>query len=201
MFCPNCGAPTPESARFCVRCGAALTFHDGGAQTAVATPPPYIPAARAASTPEYAGFWRRALAVSVDGLILGIPGSVLFVMFALPTISAAILSGDADTIGTMVLSSIFHWMWMGFLLFVMKVFYYALFESSKFQATPGKMVLSIIVTDTQGRPISLPRALARNAGKILSKAILYIGYIMVGFTPKQQALHDLIADTLVVMKD
>ncbi len=62
------------------------------------------------------------------------------------------------------------------------------------------MALGIIVTDRHGGAVSFPRALGRNLGKVLSKAILYIGYIMAGLSEKKQALHDMLADTLVVMK-
>jgi len=62
------------------------------------------------------------------------------------------------------------------------------------------MALGIIVTDMDGRQISFARSLGRNLGKIISKMILYIGFIMAGLTLKKQALHDMLADCLVVMK-
>ncbi|MBW7997922.1 MAG: hypothetical protein FVQ81_15400 [Candidatus Glassbacteria bacterium] len=76
--------------------------------------------------------------------------------------------------------------------------YFAVFESSPRQATPGKMMLGIFVTDIHGRRISFPRALARTLAKILSKLILWLGYVLALFTPRSQTLHDLIAGTLVL---
>ena len=73
-------------------------------------------------------------------------------------------------------------------------------ESSSKQATLGKMVLGIVVTDAGGNRISFGRALGRNLAKIISDIILFIGHFMVAFTEKKQGLHDLIAGTLVVVK-
>src|SRR5690606_10177125 len=78
--------------------------------------------------------------------------------------------------------------------------YFASFESSTKQATPGKMALGIIVTDYEGERISFGKALGRKFAKILSTITLGIGYIMAAFTEQKQALHDMVAGTLVVQK-
>jgi uncharacterized RDD family membrane protein YckC len=54
------------------------------------------------------------------------------------------------------------------------------------------------VTDLEGRRISFARATGRHFAKLLSGFILMIGFIMAGFTQRKQALHDMIAGTLVV---
>jgi uncharacterized RDD family membrane protein YckC len=79
--------------------------------------------------------------------------------------------------------------------------YYAWFESSRYQATPGKLAVGMIVVDLEGNRISFRKALVRNLSKIVSAAILDIGFIMIGFTEKRQGLHDMIAGTVVVMKN
>jgi uncharacterized RDD family membrane protein YckC len=79
--------------------------------------------------------------------------------------------------------------------------YHTLMESSSLQATLGKMALGIVVTDLDGGRISFGRATARYWSQILSALILGIGYLMAGFTERKQALHDMIAKTLVVVKD
>jgi tetratricopeptide (TPR) repeat protein len=76
--------------------------------------------------------------------------------------------------------------------------YYSLFESSSWQATPGKKVLGLIVTDLYGQPISFGRATARFFGRLLSGLTLGVGFIMAGFTEKKQALHDELARCLVL---
>ncbi len=82
--------------------------------------------------------------------------------------------------------------------FLLKWLYFTLLESSTVQATLGKAVIGIRVTDEQGRRISLLRANARYWAKILSVITLGFGYLMAGFTRRKQALHDMVAGTLVV---
>jgi uncharacterized RDD family membrane protein YckC len=76
--------------------------------------------------------------------------------------------------------------------------YYAGMESSNFQATPGKMIMGLKVTDLDGGALSFSRATARYFSKILSGLPLYAGYVMILFTVRNQGLHDKIAKTQVV---
>jgi uncharacterized RDD family membrane protein YckC len=202
MFCTQCGAQNPDEAKFCYHCGAALSAP--AAMPPVVSepvaPPPLVSQPSAPSPVIYAGFWRRWLAMVIDSLILSIPSGLLFALFILPTIAAAIAAGDAEMISSIVLSSIFGWIWIAMAILLLRLLYFTIFESSHFQATPGKMALGIIVTDMQGRSVTFPRALGRNVGKILSKMIIWIGFIMAGITQKKQALHDMLADCLVVMR-
>ncbi|WP_446728107.1 RDD family protein [Peribacillus sp. TH14] len=56
------------------------------------------------------------------------------------------------------------------------------------------------MTDLNGGRIGFGRATGRYFATIISGMIFYIGYIMAGFTSKKQALHDMIAGTVVVKK-
>ena len=76
--------------------------------------------------------------------------------------------------------------------------YHALLESSVKQATLGKMVLKIKVTDLNGQRISFWRATARHFSKSLSTLTLLIGFLVAEYTAKRQALHDKITGYLVV---
>lgn len=76
--------------------------------------------------------------------------------------------------------------------------YFACMESSPKQATLGKIALGIVVTDMQGNPINFARATGRFFGKIISGMILCIGYLMAAFSQNSQALHDIMAGTLVL---
>ncbi|TAG15737.1 MAG: RDD family protein [Cytophagia bacterium] len=76
--------------------------------------------------------------------------------------------------------------------------YFILMESSERQATVGKLAMGIKVTDLNGQRITRMAAFIRFIGKIVSGIILLIGYIMAAFTEKKQALHDIIANTLVL---
>ena len=120
---------------------------------------------------KYAGFWLRVVASLLDGLILLIPVVVIASAF------------DRFFI---LFATILVWQ------------YYALQESGIAQATLGKKVLGLKVTDLKGRRITYGRATGRYFAKIVSQITLTIGYMMAGFTEKKQALHDMIADTLVI---
>jgi uncharacterized RDD family membrane protein YckC len=63
------------------------------------------------------------------------------------------------------------------------------------QATIGKRLLGMRVTDTSCRRISFMRATLRHFAKWLSAAILFLGFLMVTFTERRQGLHDVIATT------
>jgi uncharacterized RDD family membrane protein YckC len=87
------------------------------------------------------------------------------------------------------------------IILVVSWLYYALSESSSWQATLGKKILNLKVTDMSGQPISFGRASGRYFAKIITGMIpLMIGYIMAGFTEKKQAIHDMIASCLVLRK-
>ena len=127
-------------------------------------------------TTRYAGFWRRFAAILIDGMILGLVSGAL----------ADIFFGWGDRGGG--LAALVSWL------------YYAGMESSHYQATIGKMALGFRVTDLEGRRIGFARATLRYFAKVISVMTLFIGFAMAGWTERRQALHDLIAGTLVVSK-
>jgi len=71
-------------------------------------------------------------------------------------------------------------------------------ESSSRQATYGKSLLGLKVSDVQGLKISRSKAFLRNFSKLICIATLGIGYLTGFFDKKQQCLHDKIAGTLVI---
>ena len=72
--------------------------------------------------------------------------------------------------------------------------YYTLFEASSWQATPGKRVMRLYVTDLNGQRITFARASLRNLAKLISSLTSLVGYLVAGFTEKKQALHDILAE-------
>ena len=118
----------------------------------------------------YAGFWRRVAANLIDAVVVTVAGGI----------AAAILVPLAPIIGILVA-------WV----------YGASLESSSNRGTLGKMALGIVVTDESGQRISFGRASGRHFAMYLSTLILFIGYLMVLFTAKKQALHDMVAQTFV----
>lgn len=138
-------------------------------------------------TPTYAGFWLRCAAMLLDLVIVVIGsfliGLVLGLFLAISSISTEGMDGVFQIIGIVIC-------WL----------YFALMESSPLQATVGKRICGIKVTDMQGSPVSFGRATGRHFSKILSYLIILMGFFMTGWTTKKQALHDMIAGCLVVRK-
>lgn len=192
MFCARCGKEVPEGVGYCQSCGQEV----GSAPTGV-------PARTAGPRPlPFAGFWVRLVAYFVDGLILGIPSAfvVLFILMS-GTLGVTLHRGQVDPRqAAALLGPIMLVFFFVFLLFlVLQWMYFALMESSARQATVGKSLMSLRVTDSEGRRLSFGHATGRYFAKIISGMIPFgIGYIMAGFTAKKQALHDMIAGTLVM---
>lgn len=78
--------------------------------------------------------------------------------------------------------------------------YHALMEASIHQATLGKIALGIRVTDESGMRLTLGRASLRFFAKLLSVLPCGLGCLVAVLTQRRQALHDLLAGTLVVSK-
>lgn len=78
---------------------------------------------------------------------------------------------------------------------------YAVLTSLYFQgATVGKMLLGLRVVDRNGNvPELVPLILRYTIGYWLSWFIAGLGFLLAAFDPRQQALHDKIAHTYVVM--
>jgi uncharacterized RDD family membrane protein YckC len=73
-------------------------------------------------------------------------------------------------------------------------------ELSPWQASPGKRLLGLRVTDLQGQRLSLPRALLRHAAGLLSWLTLNLGHALAALPPHKRALHDWIAGARVVRR-
>jgi uncharacterized RDD family membrane protein YckC len=142
--------------------------------------PAGVPGSRAIRV-VYAGFWRRFAAYLIDGLLLAAVQSVL---------AAGVLvmaPRDRYAVANLApVSAAIAWA------------YFALFESSPMRATVGKYALGLYVSDKHGDPITFRRATARYLLKILSTLTLMVGWFMAAFTPRKQALHDVLAGTLVL---
>lgn len=78
--------------------------------------------------------------------------------------------------------------------------YWILLEASVWQASLGKKIMGLqVVTQDGGRP-NIFQCAARNLLKVLSAIILFIGFMMAGWTDKKQALHDKIPNLLIIKK-
>ena len=142
----------------------------------------------------YGGFWRRFWAFILDGLIISIVTMPFGVGLWGSIVALAHAGGDdAHRLAGILAASMMALLLKGLVTWL----YGALFESSPWQATPGKKVLGLRVTDLEGRRITFLRATGRALGKWLSGVILGIGFLMVAFTERKQGLHDLLAGTVV----
>jgi uncharacterized RDD family membrane protein YckC len=132
----------------------------------------------------YAGFWRRWAAYVLDSVIIGYVANDFYFMLL------SQFSGD------LLLAQIF----LGIFTFGLSWVYFAGMESSPLRATLGKLAVGLFVSSEDGERVSFAQATGRFFGKIISALILSIGFLMAGWTSRKQALHDIMAGTLVLRK-
>jgi len=123
---------------------------------------------------EYAGFWLRVLALLIDNVVLGLG----FVLILIPLVLLTGLGGflgeihrneDLNDAGIfMLIALIFLAATVSLLLTWL---YHALLESSEWQATVGKRVLGLVVTDMAGKRVSFGRSTGRHFGKIITNLV------------------------------
>ena len=141
---------------------------------------------------EYVGFWMRVVSRVIDSILYGL-GAFLSMI-----ILGVLFDIDPNTMEEGAFDS-FVFLTGLFLLWL----YYALFESSPSQATPGKHILGMKVTDMQGEPLTFAKASGRFFASSLSYLTIVVfgfGYVMAAFTQKKQTLHDKVSGCLVVYK-
>lgn len=194
----------PEGTVFCSNCGQAFSV-----ATNIARIPPRggsaaLPSYAAVPRVEYAGFWLRVLAYVIDSAAVGIGFFAILVPLIFLTGLGGLLTrfhpdGDMNDVGLFVIvGAIFL---AATVSLVVTWLYHALMESSEWQATLGKRLLGLAVTDMAGQRVSFGRATARHFGKIITNLVpAFIGYIMTAFTEKRQALHDMIAGCVVLRR-
>jgi uncharacterized RDD family membrane protein YckC len=222
MYCSKCGANVPEGAIFCSACGQPVPTTSAVPPSPPAytpappipppptqyppVPPAYVPPAQPAwqtsARPPvaYAGFWLRFVAFIIDVIVLYFVGTIVTLPFVASMGIRGIMRGHMPVSPEELMPFIGAFIRLAMIRMVLNWLYYALLESSAWQATLGKKALGLEVTDMEGRRISFGRATGRFFAKIISSLILFIGYIMIGFTEKKQGLHDMIAGTLVIRK-
>ena len=133
---------------------------------------------------QYGGFWARFVALVLDNAI------VFFIMLAmllpLGIVVATIgMESMTDVVASLVVT-------------LVPFLYWPVLESSRWQATIGKRIMGLEVTDLEGNRLSFLRALLRSLAKIISGIPFGIGFLIAAFTARKQALHDIIVKTLVV---
>ncbi|HVB85567.1 MAG TPA: RDD family protein [Candidatus Dormibacteraeota bacterium] len=194
MECRRCGATLAGNAAYCSACGQATSENPNPA-AALETAPAVAAATPARPRIAYAGFWLRAVAYVIDYLLVAL---VLSVTIAGPLMQhAGISTTDPWAVYSHPTRQLLA---VELLMAMVQWLYWALLESSPWQATVGKKLLGLYVVDMNGKRLTFARASGRFFAKIISTLSLGFGYVMAGFTPKKQALHDLIAKSLVLKK-
>ena len=192
MKCNKCGIDVPSSYLKCPSCGAGF---NGANSSSSFNIPAQNPTHFASTTiaPQHAvlspsipcaPISSRFFALLIDSLIIIVPAALLGAFVGL----WGSFFDDNESI-TVIKAQL-----VGYLIWII---YEALFLSGPWMATPGKKLLSIKVTDINGQQISFWRAVGRAVGQFIS-SIFFIGYIMAFFTKNKQALHDLMAGTIVI---
>lgn len=204
MFCPKCGKETDASGKYCQWCGADI---EAVAPKAVMNIETEDEDAETPLTGDYAGLGRRLFAFIIDAILLLILIAITASFFNLVqgvkyfyyyTVQHAPIASLTD-VGTPEAAFVPIIASLGVLFIVVPWLYFAGFECSRGMATPGKTLLRIVVTDKEGNRISFARATLRHFAKFISTLIIFIGFIMIGFTKKRQGLHDKIAGCIVLL--
>lgn len=81
---------------------------------------------------------------------------------------------------------------------VIRGLYWSAMESSRWQATLGKKLLGLVVTDERGHRAPLRQTFVRYVGRLFCELTFGLGYLLVIFDERRQGLHDRIARTYVV---
>lgn len=205
MFCSSCGATVPEGSGFCGSCGRPMVGFSVGQPAAVAAGVGTVPIVVAPAGTLYAGFWLRVVAAIIDGILLGIPTAVIFFIFFASAIPS--LMRQPQNPMAVMLTILPRLILLGVVYLAGSWLYWALMESSSWQATLGKKALGLYVTDMAGNRATFARTSGRFwAGRgiamvpYLGGLYFLISCIMAGFTERKQALHDMIANCLVMRK-
>jgi uncharacterized RDD family membrane protein YckC len=147
------------------------------------------------------GLWRRVAASFLDGIVTAILTYALLIplMLVFGISLSSLAENELAGAGASVTFLLFNY---GISLGV-PALYFAWMHSSGTQASLGKMAVGVKVVRTSGEPIGFWRALLRYLAYFLFVLMtcgigILISGLMVAFTERKQALHDMICDTLVV---
>ena len=137
-----------------------------------------------AQNTEYGGFWARLVALIIDDAIVFI--IMLAALLAMGIAGATVgMESMMGAVASLVATFV-------------PLLYWAVLESSSRQATFGKRIMGLEVTDLEGNRLSFLRAFLRTLAKIISSIPFGLGFLIAAFTARKQALHDIIVKTLVV---
>ncbi len=153
----------------------------------------------------YAGFWVRFLASWIDTAVLIVPIGLIVHLFSggswldfsqlSQSIALAQNNGMVDALQSMPKASMKWESVFELLIAGVTIIFWKRWAG----ATPGKKLLGIHVVDAvSGEDINNKQAIIRYIGYIVSTIPLGAGFLMVGLRRDKRALHDLLAETVVI---
>ena len=177
MACPRCQHINDARSQYCFNCGLPLDGETGFIHEGLAAIPAFAMGAPG-------GFWVRAAAIMIDGLVMG---ALIIITVGLLTDVPVLewMAGDANSGAADVINLVIG-------------FGYAPILVGFWATTVGKRALGMRIVRADGSRIGFLRAFGRELARMLSVLTLFIGYLMVAFREDKRALHDLIADTVVI---
>jgi uncharacterized RDD family membrane protein YckC len=134
----------------------------------------------------YAGFVTRAVALTVDALLVDV---IAIIVGAAVTLIATALGGDSSLSALQAVIGGFAWL-------LWSAGYFVTFWTLTGQ-TPGQRLLGIRVASAGGGPLKPMRAIRRFVGLVVSMIPLGAGFLPVLVDDKRRGLHDRIAGTVV----
>jgi uncharacterized RDD family membrane protein YckC len=148
-----------------------------------------------------AGLWRRFAASVIDGVVTGVASYALLIPLTL-VLGISLSSLAENELAGAGASVSFMFFYYGISL-GLPMLYFAWMHSSRTQASLGKMAVGAKVVRTNGEPVGFWRALLRYLAYLVFTVLtcgagVLISGLMVAFTERKQALHDMLCDTLVV---
>mgnify|MGYP001559859877 CR=1 FL=1 len=145
----------------------------------------------------YGGFWRRAMAFSIDKIILFFTSLFILIIGAL-ALSIGFLSHYRDMLPERFeeITITFTLIYLLMTVFI-SMFYFTYFHGAAGQ-TPGKMIFGLKVVQSTGEQMTFGLAFLRWVGYIISAVVFYLGFIWIAFDAKKRGWHDKIAVTVVI---
>lgn len=161
----------------------------------------------AKSNIRFAGFWVRFLATWIDTAVLIVPlGFIVYLLSGGQWLDFSDFSHSLNVAqeGNMLaaLQSMPHANLQWESLFELTIAAVTIFFWKRWAgATPGKKMLGIHVVDAETyNEINNKQAIIRYIGYIISTIPLAVGFLMVAFRKDKRALHDLLAETVVIYR-
>ena len=192
QVCSNCGNPLFPDGKFCLFCGDVLQDVPAANAPAVRPRPANLVVLPQPEPVEYAGFWLRVWAGSIDLLLEALVALLVIVIVGLfmklltPQFGISPITARYVGIASIFVLTIGAWL------------YCACAESSSWRATVGKRMIGLQVVTASGGKLSFGQATVRHFMKFLSLFTAAVGFMMAGWTKRSQALHDIPSDCVVI---